>query len=204
MRPTMMALAAGLALTMGAPALAQLPPGVYAGEHNYRLATPGQYKLDPGHTAVIAKVRHIGYSFSVFRFDEVEGALTWDPAAPTKSSLRVTVETASIDTPVKGFAAELAGEKYLNAKAFPKATFVSRSVHQADAAHGKVEGDLTLLGKTHPVTFDVELLGAGKGFMGKPRIGVHANTHINPTEFGLPAMLGPAIALEIDAEFEHG
>ena len=192
-----------VALGIGAPALAQLPPGVFAGEHNYKLATPGTYKLDPGHTAVIAKVRHVGYGLSVFRFDRVEGALTWDPAAPAKSSLNVSVDTASIATPVKGFAEELAGDKYLKSKAFPKATFVSKRFQQIDASLGKVMGELTLLGNTHPATFDVQLGGAGKGFMGKPRIGVQAVTHINPTEFGLPAMFGPDIALEIDAEFEH-
>jgi len=28
------------------------------------------------------------------------------------------------------------------------------------------------MGKTRPVTFDVELVGAGKGFAGQPRIGM--------------------------------
>ena len=93
------ALAVALILSQAAPALAQLPPGVFAGEHDYQLATAGHYALDPSHTAVIAKVPHIGYSLSVFRFDTVSGTLSWNPAQPAASSLNVTVETASIATP---------------------------------------------------------------------------------------------------------
>ena len=74
----------GFALLAGAANAQGLPPGVFAGEHDYRQALAGHYALDPDHTAVVAKVSHIGYSFSVFRFDKTSAALTWDPAAPDK------------------------------------------------------------------------------------------------------------------------
>lgn len=190
-------------LSAAAPAWAQLPPGVFAGEHDYRLATAGAYDVDPAHTAVVAKVSHIGYALSVFRFDKVAGTLTWDPAAPGKSSLNVSVETASISTPVPGFAAELAGDGYLKSAAFPKATFVSTAFRQVDASHGQVEGQFTLMGKTRPLPLDVELIGAGKGFMGKPRLGVEAVGKINPQDFGLNPIFSTPIQLVIDAEFAH-
>jgi polyisoprenoid-binding protein YceI len=201
MKGSTCAAAIGFTLLLAAPAVAQLPPGVYAGEHDYRLAPAGRYALDPDHAAVLAEVSHIGYSLSVFRFDKTEGELTWDPARPGASHLSVSVDTASIDTPVAGFAKELAGAAFLNASAFPKATFVSTSFHQTDAAHGRVEGVFTLMGKTAPLAFDVDLLGAGKGFMGHPRIGIEARGQINTAQFGLPAVLGSTIRLVIDAEF---
>jgi polyisoprenoid-binding protein YceI len=188
-------------LSLGAPAVAQLPPGVFAGEHDYRLAPAGAYAVDPAHTAVLAKVSHIGYGLSVFRFDKVDGVLTWDPASPATSSMKVSVDVASIDTPVPGFAAELSGDRFLKAVAFPKATFVSTGFHQIDASHGRVDGEFTLMGKTRPLAFDVELLGAGKGFMGHPRLGVEARTRLNPQEFGMNPMFSAPIALVIDAEF---
>src|SRR5207248_2118703 len=120
------------------------------------------------------KVSHIGYSLSVFRFDKVAGTLTWDPAQPERSSLAVSVETSSISTPVPGFAAELSAPNYLNVAAFPTATFVSTSFRRIDATHGRVDGRFNLMGRTRPVSFDVTLLGAGKGFMGHARIGVEA------------------------------
>ncbi len=195
------AAALALMLSAAAPATAQLPPGVFAGEHDYKQAAAGAYAVDPQHTAVIAKVSHIGYSLSVFRFDKVEGTLTWDPARPAKSTLNVTVETASISTPVAGFAAELAGDAYLKSTAFPKATFVSTAFRQIDASHGKVDGQFTFLGKTTPLTFDVELMGAGKGFMGHPRLGIEAVGKIKARDFGMSPLFSTPIQLVIDAEF---
>jgi polyisoprenoid-binding protein YceI len=188
-------------LGQSAPALAQLPPGVFAGERDYRLAPAGAYAVDPDHTAVVAKVSHIGYSLSVFRFDKVSGTLSWNPAQPAASSLKVSVDTASISTPVPGFAAQLAGDGYLKSAAFPRATFESSHFRQIDPAHGRIDGQFTLMGKTVPLTFDVEFIGAGKGFMGHPRIGVEATASINPRDFGISPMLGGPIQLVIDAEF---
>ncbi len=195
------AAATALALAQGAPALAQLPAGIFAGEHDYKSAPAGLYAIDPAHTAVIAKVPHIGYSLSVFRFGKVDGSLTWDPDQPAKSSLTASVETASISTPVPDFAAQLSGDEFLKSAAFPKASFVSTAFHQTDASHGRVEGRFTLLGKTRPLTFDVELVGAGKGFMGHPRIGMEAKAEIDPQDYGITPMLGGPIQLVIDAEF---
>jgi polyisoprenoid-binding protein YceI len=196
-------LALALFIGQAGSAGAQLPPGVYAGERDYKQAAAGHYGVDPTHTAVIAKVSHIGYALSVFRFDKVAGALTWDPAAPDKTTLKVSVDTASISTPVPGFAAELAGNAYLNSSAFPQATFVSTNFREIDPTHGRVDGQFTLMGKTIPLTFDVELMGAGKGF-GHPRIGVEATAKIEPRAFGLSPMLGASILLVIDAEFAEG
>jgi polyisoprenoid-binding protein YceI len=200
------AAAAVLALTAAGQALAAacppgIPAGVSCGEQDASLAPAGTYALDPGHTSVVARVSHIGYSYSTFRFGRPAGELIWTPHAPAQSKLTVKVETASISTPVTGFAEQLRGAGYLNTKAFPQATFTSTAFRPVDATHGQVDGQFTLLGKTRPVTFDVELVGAGAGF-GKPRIGVQARTTLKTAEFGLPAALGAGIDLVIDAEFE--
>ena len=194
--------ALGLAAASGAWSACPtgLPPGISCGEKDAGLAPAGTYGLDPNHAAVIAKVSHLGYSMSVFRFDKVEGSLTWAPTAPEKSVLSVSVDVGSIATNVAGFAEELSGARYLNAVANPKATFVSAAFRPTNATHGQVDGQLTLNGKTRPQTFAVELLGAGKGF-GKPRIGIEATTLINAADYGLPAMLGQ-VTLIADVEFE--
>ena len=179
-----------------------LPPGIYCGEKDAKQASAGSYAVDPLHTAVLAKVSHIGYSYLVFRFDTAEGKLTWDPAAPGKSSLSVSVDTASLVSNVPDFAKELIGDNYLKSSAFPKAIFVSTAFRQTDATHGKVDGQFTLMGKTKPISFDVTLVGAGKGFMDKPRIGAAARAWINPQDYGLPPMMLEPIEIVIDAEFE--
>jgi polyisoprenoid-binding protein YceI len=177
-----------------------LPPGVTCGSPDIAGAPAGAYTVDPAHAAIVAKVSHIGYSYSVFRFGKVTGTLDWDPAAPQSAKLTASVETASILTPVPGFPAELSGPQYLNAAKFPQATFVSTAFHRLDATHGKVDGQFTLLGVTRPMTFNVTLIGAGKGF-GKPRMGVEATSIIDPKAFGMSPFFVVPIQLVIDAEF---
>ena len=202
-RPALLALA--LSLTAGA-AVAACPPGVpegvACGEKNAALATAGDYVLDASHTSVIARVSHIGYSYSTFRFGKAEGRLTWDPAVPARSKLTVSVDTASIATPVDGFAAKLAGDDFLKSAAFPQATFVSSAFRRTSPTTGKVEGQLTFLGQTRPLTFDVELVGAGAGFGGKPRLGVTGRATLRPTDFGMAPGMRDPVELVIDAEFE--
>jgi len=179
-----------------------LPPGVYMGEADYKQAPAGSYAIDPDHASVIARVSHLRYSWSIFRFDRVSGTMNWDPADTAKSSITAKVATASITSNVKDFAQQLAGDNFLKSAAFPDATFVSTAFRQMSTRRGKVDGQLTLMGKTKAVTFDVELVGAGKGFGGKPRIGVHAVATINPQDYGLPPFFTDPIQIQIDTEFE--
>jgi polyisoprenoid-binding protein YceI len=185
---------------------AQPPMHIPLGQKDVTLATAGTYTLDPNHVSVEARVSHIGFSISVFRFGKASATLQWDPAAIAKSHLDATVETGSLMTNVPGFAEELGGEKYLNAAKNPQARFVSTAFRQTDAQHGKVDGQLTLMGKTLPATFDVTLVGAGPGFAGGPVmghvIGIHAETAVDPHALGLPAILSAPIVIAIDTEFD--
>ena len=69
-----------------------------------------------------------------------------------------------------------------------------------------VDGKFTLMGKTVPLTFDVTLIGAGPGFAGSPAmghvIGIHAETAINPQDFGMSPFFKTPIQLVIDTEFD--
>jgi len=148
-------------------------------------------------------VPHLGFSFEVFRFDTVSGALTWDPANAAADSLNVTVDPKSMataSTPID-FAAELTGDKFLNVAKYPTATFVSKAFHPVDATHGKVDGDLTIMGVTQPATFDVELIGAGQ-FGPRTVIGVKARAMVSLKGLGLPPFIQGPVELDIDTEFD--
>lgn len=192
-----LALAPGYAVAQSS----DLPPGVFMAGKNLGEATAGTYELDPQHTGVLARVSHLRYSYSVFRFDTAAGKLGWDPAVPEKSTLSITVKTASITSNVKGFAEILAGDKFLKSDTYPDATFVSTAFTRTGEGKGKVAGQFSLMGKTRPVTFDVELVGAGKGFGGSPRLGVHARAWINPQDYGFPPIFSDPIEIATDAEF---
>lgn len=200
------ALAAALA-ALALPGLAQaacpagLPPGVYCGSLDPAAAVTGTYKMDETHAAILARVSHIGYSKSVFRFDKASATLVWTPADLSKSSLKATIDTASVATNVPGFGKDISAN-HLKAGAFPQATFVSTAFRRIDATHGEVDGDFTLMGVTKPLTLKIALVGAGKGF-GHPRLGAEAVGVMDPQAYAMgPFFLDP-IELVIDAEFER-
>ncbi len=197
------AAAAALALAFATGAAAQ-PMKMPVPEHDYHAAPAGKYQVDPKHTGLIVRVPHIGFSYSVFRFTDVAGTLTWDPANPAADKLEATVAAKSIETapiPNFDFPGELTNPQFLNAAKFPQMTFVSTAFHPASATHGTVDGDLTVMGVTRHVTFDVDLVGDGKGFKG-PVIGVTAKTTLDPKGLGLPPLLSLPIEIEIDTEFD--
>ncbi len=202
----MAAKAFGRAAAMGW-ALALAAAGMAAAQslptptHDYKAAPAGKYQIDAKHTGLIARVPHLGFSYSIFRFQTVSGDLNWNPANPKADSLTVTVDPKSITTaPVPGFSQEIQ-EKFLKVAQFPTATFTSTAFHPAGPTHGTVEGDLTLMGVTKHVTFDVDMIGDGKGFRG-PVIGVEATTRLDPKTYGLPPFITGPIELVIDTEFD--
>jgi polyisoprenoid-binding protein YceI len=184
-----------------------LPPGFVLphGQHDVRKATAGTYTSDVQHTAVIARVSHLGFSMSAFRFGKASATLQWNPAHIEKSTLNATVDPASIDTPVPGFAKQLLGADYLNTAKYPTATFVSTAFRAKDFQHGTVDGKLTIMGKTVNAMFDVQLIGAGPGFAASPVmghvIGIHAVTHVDPKALGLPPVFSDPIEISVDTEF---
>ncbi|SMO95184.1 YceI family protein [Paracoccus laeviglucosivorans] len=203
--------AAVLAILCATPVVAQeySPADVPHGQKDYHAAAAGSYKLDPMHTALVTRVLHLGFSYSLFRFDKPSATLEWNPDDPAKSKLSAQVQIDSISTPVEGFAQYLLGKEYLDAATNPTATFVSDSFTAQSDTGGTVTGQLTIMGKTHPATFDVELIGAGKGYTGDAQgnpiirdlIGLQAETEIDPQAYGLNAFFTAPIPIQIDAEF---
>ena len=193
-------------VTLAAVSADPSPQSIPHGQHDVKLATAGTYTLDPNHVALLARVSHLGFSISVFRFGKVAATLKWDPAHIDKSTLTASVQTASIESNVHGFAKILEGDEYLKSAKFPTATYTSTAFRQTDAEHGKVDGRFTLFGKTVPLTFDVALVGAGPGFAGSPVIGhvigIHAETAIDPQTFGMSPFFTVPIQLIIDTEFD--
>ncbi len=195
LRRTFVAAALGLTLGLAGAAQAQTADAT--------AAVAGAYTIDASHTAVIARVPHGNFSYEIFRFGGVAGQLTWNPANASANQLNVTVQIASIQTPVEGFAEELQGARFLNAAQFPQATFTSTAFRQIDATHAEVDGTLTLKGVAKSVTFRVELIGAGQGMRGGHVIGYHATTRINNADYSLPGFIRGETEIVIDGEFNR-
>jgi len=165
----------------------------------------GAFALDLDHATILWKVDHLGFSQFVGRFDRFDARLDFDPAAPEAATLEVVIDTGSVSTHVPGFADELRGSSWLDTDRHPEARFVSRAITLTGPDTGTVEGDLTFLGTTGPVTLEVTFNGgAGNLLTGRYTLGFAATAVLDRTAFGLTTFvpaIGRDVTLEIHAEF---
>jgi polyisoprenoid-binding protein YceI len=174
--------ACALALLLATPAVAQdLPP-----------PPAGTYKMDLGHTRLLFQVNHLGASNYIALFTEIDGTLTFDPAAPETMTLTATVNPASVEThypdPEIDFNATIAGPEFLDAAQFPAITFTSTNVTLTGAETADVTGDLTLHGVTLPLTLQVTYnggYGANDFDPGGARIGFSAIGSLMRSAYGI-------------------
>ena len=164
----------------------------------------GHYEVDPTHTSVLARVNHLGFSTTTVAFDKVSGGFDYDPAKAEQSQLSITVDATALNSGFEPRDKDLKGPGFFNVTAFPTISFKSSHLVRVDATHAKVEGDLTLLGVTRPVTLDVTFNGGGTGMMGDTRAGFQASATVLRSDFGMKTYLpaiGDEVHLLIDAEF---
>jgi polyisoprenoid-binding protein YceI len=172
----------------------------------------GVYRLDPTHASLTWKVSHLGLSNYTARFTKMTADLTFDPAKPESSAIKVGVDPKSIRTDYpfadkKDFDKNLSmGEEWFNAGQHPEITFTSTKVAMTGAKTAKVTGDLTLLGVTKPVVLDVTLNNAlrEQPFAKKPALGFSGTTRIKRSEFGMSKyvpIIGDEVQIIIEAEF---
>jgi polyisoprenoid-binding protein YceI len=185
--------------------LLALPATAAAASSNPADLPAGHYRLDPAHTSVIARVRHLGVSNYVVRFDRVEGDFMFDPAHPEAFKLQASVDVTSLDVGAD-YSRKFADE-FLDANTYAQATFVASSLTPAaDGKSATLTGDLTLMGVTKPVTFDVTFVGVGHGLPFGTLAGFSATTTIRRSDFGsryVLAFVGDEVDLDIEAEFDR-
>lgn len=149
-------------------------------------AMAATWNIDPEHTNVGFKVRHLMVSNVKGGFGKVSGVVNVDDKDITKSSTTVTIDTTSIDTGVAKRDAHLKSPDFLDVAKYPTMTFVSNGVMKGTGGAFKLAGNLTLHGVTRPVVLQVEgLSGEIKDPMGNVRRGASATTTINRKDYGL-------------------
>ncbi|MEK7485339.1 MAG: YceI family protein [Planctomycetota bacterium] len=169
------------------------------------LAASETFNIDPVHSSILFRVKHLNVSYFFGRFNEMAGVFTFDSENPTASLLRLEVNTESIDTNNKNRDNHLKGPDFFSAKQFPTMTFKSTTVEKTDTLNQyKVTGELTLHGVSKEVTVDIEHTGSGKanekfGY----RSGFLSTFTIKRSDFGMNYMeglLGEEIQITVSLE----
>jgi polyisoprenoid-binding protein YceI len=170
----------------------------------------GTWALDPNHSGVHFKVRHIGLSNVRGRFNRCDATLT---VGETLADTRVeaTIDMSSVDTNQPDRDAHLLGTDFFAAEQNPAMTFRSTGIRAAGDGEYQLDGELTVNRVTRPVTLDVEFHGVEMFPVdGSTHAGFSATTTVNRDDFGVDFnaplgmdrfALGKKIAVELELQF---
>ena len=121
-------------------------------------AEPARYALDADHTYATFAIDHFGASVNRARFDKKSGTISFDKEGKS-GKVEVELEIASVNTGTPAFNKHLQSADLFDAEKFPTAKFVSdKFVYDGDKLK-EVTGQLTIKGKTNPVTIKANQFG---------------------------------------------
>jgi polyisoprenoid-binding protein YceI len=170
-------------------------PGVYAGASDYR--------LDPVHTQIFFSVSHQNYSNPVGRLHVKQGFFHFDPDDWSSAKVDATIDIASLDMGNEPWSSKLRSG-FFDVSAYPTAHYVGAKAEKTGERTGIVHGQLTLLGKTHPVDLKVTFnRAATDGYTLHYIAGFSATAAFKRSAFGMTRSIpdnGDDVSIHIEAE----
>lgn len=143
------------------------------------------YSIDPTHTFVTFEIAHFGTSTNRGRFDKKEGTVQFDRAGKS-GKVDITIDTTSVNSGTAPFDKHLKSAEILNTEAFPTAKFVGDKFSFNGDKVSEVAGQLTLNGKTNPVTLKASNFNCYQNPMLKREVcGGDFETTITRSQFGV-------------------
>lgn len=143
------------------------------------------YQVDPVHTSLVFRVKHMNTAFVYGMFRDIKGTVVVDEANPARSSINLEVNADSVFTANEQRDNHLRSPDFFNTRQFPTITFRSTSIRRVNANTVQVQGNLTMRGVTRPLTATVNLTGKGKNPQGRDIIGFETTFTIRRSEFGI-------------------
>ena len=169
-----------------------------------------KWVIDPMHTEVQFKVKHLVISTVSGFFKSFEGSLETENEDFEGAKINFSLDVDSIDTTQSQRDEHLKSAEFFDAAQFPKITFVSTSFKKTDGDEFELVGDLTVKGVTKSVKLNAEHGGSATDFYGNTKTGFEVTGKINRKEFGLTwdgvteagsIVVGEDIKLNINVQF---
>jgi polyisoprenoid-binding protein YceI len=148
------------------------------------MATLTKWVLDPMHSEVQFKVKHLVISTVTGFFKSFEGSLETENEDFTGADITFSLDVNSIDTNQDQRDGHLKSAEFFDAEKYPKITFKSTSFTK-DGDDYTLAGNLTIKDITKPVKLNVEHGGTAGDFYGNTKAGFEITGKINRKEFGL-------------------
>ena len=150
-------------------------------------ASAADYAIDESHAFIQFRVKHLGYSWLIGRFDRFSGAFSYDADGGGVSRVEVEIDAASVDSNHAERDKHLRGKDFLDVAKYPSAAFRGTR-YDGDAAGGT----LTLHGHARPLAIAVRKIGEGPDPWGGYRVGFESKVAFALADFGIDYDLGPA------------
>lgn len=170
-------------------------------------ALTGEWIIDSAHSRIGFSVRHAMVTTVRGAFTEYESRLFFDGHDPARSQAQIALSTASVHTGEPQRDAHLVGRDFLNARLYPRMTFMSTAVQLAAPDVYQMTGDLTIRDVTRPVLLELTYIGHVTDPFGYERVGFDGTTTINRSDWGLTynaklaqggAMVSEKVRLQFD------
>jgi len=175
---------------------------------NKTMAAVDVYAIDPVHSSITFKVRHMMINHSIGHFNQFEGEVSFDPENMSDFHISVTIQVDSIDTRHKDRDDHLKGADFFDVENYSTITFNSNSVTEQNGRY-MVSGDLTMKGITKKLSFPVNIEGPVVNAQGQSVIGITGQITINRQSFGISfnktvennvPMVGNDVQIDINIE----
>jgi polyisoprenoid-binding protein YceI len=172
------------------------------------------WNIDPAHSIAEFKVRHMMISFVRGEFSGLSGVLKLDETDYTRSTVEVSIPTASVRTVDERLDDHLKNADFFDVEKFPTLTFISTKVRSTGGRNYAVTGDLMIHGVTRSVTVTVnDVSEPSNDPWGNQRIGLSASTTINRKDFGIiwntaldsgGVLVGDEVSIALDVQLIKG
>jgi len=168
------------------------------------------WKIDPAHSEVNFKVKHLVVSTVRGQFNDFEATIEADKEDFSDAKIEFEAVTGSINTRNNDRDAHLKSPDFFDSENYEKISFVSSSVEKISDYELKVKGSLTIRGITREVTLDVIYNGVVEGMGGNEVAGFEISTKLNRFDYGLKwnalteaggVVVSNEVKIEILAEF---
>jgi polyisoprenoid-binding protein YceI len=162
-----------------------------------------EFKIDPAHSSVNFSVTHMMVSTVNGRFTAFEGKILFDDKDITKSSVNVSIKTASINTDNSSRDNDLKSANYFDIEKLPEITFQSKSIEKKGNDY-VAHGTLTIHGVSKDVDMPFELKGPVDAGNNRGKVmGAHGSLTVNRVDYGVgkaTPMISNEVKIELNVE----
>jgi polyisoprenoid-binding protein YceI len=149
------------------------------------MATLTKWALDPAHSEILFKVKHMMIANVRGEFRKFNAEATTEGTDLIGSSVKADIDASSIFTNANDRDTHLKSADFFDVENHKELTFTGTSYTKGDDDKYLLKGNLTIKGVTKEVVFDVEFGGINKDPWGNEKAGFSLNGKINRKDFGL-------------------